>query len=145
MDIISHYTPDDESVLPCDMERLEHIVVWNEPCTIAGGVKAVLFQRKFTVNRGYHKIAIARLDASVNDQNVVVENPCIDHRVARDTGIESSFGMSIHIAHEVDTLACIVGSGRRETGMQAIGKPEFDPFRFGICDVRDFQALVFIV
>ena len=122
MDGVSNYTPDKEIALSIDAYGLEIGIVRYEPSALAGLIHFKLFEGLLAVDISDDKIPVLWVETTINDHQIPIEDACITHGVAFHVGVESSFRMGCQFPRKIDALACMIGSGRRKSGMDGLRK-----------------------
>ena len=124
-------TPNAELVVCGYSEFLKILVVWYEPRTLVFGVELILFDGKFAVYAGSYIVAVLCLQRTVDDYDVAIVYACFYHAVARDAGVEGAFGVSHHLAGEVDGLSRMVLCWAGKSCLQPISNLKFDAHVMG--------------
>ena len=136
MDGVSNYTPDKEIALSIDAYGLKIGIVRYEPSALAGLIEFELFKGVLAVDIGDDKIPVLGFEATIHDHDITIEDACITHGVAFHVGVERSFRMGCHFARKVYALACMVGSGRRKSGMDGLRKFKSKFGLLGVCNIN---------
>ena len=74
-----------------------------------GAAKEETFDHKIAVDTGDHDIAAGRFDTSVDDEKIVGENACADHRLAGDPDDKGRRRVANEKIAEIELFFCISG------------------------------------
>ena len=119
-DVVGEHAPDDEVVLLGDADRLVLFVGGDEPEALPGLVYLDPLEGELAVDEGDDDIAVGRLDALVDDEQVAVVDAAVAHGVADGPGVEGGGRMAHQFLIEVDAVRHVVLRGRRETRPHAL-------------------------
>ena len=136
MDGVSNYTPNGKLIALIDAYGLEIGIVRYEPSALAGLIEFELLERVFAVDISDDKIPVLGVETTIDDYLIPIEDACITHGVAFHVGVESSFRMGCQFQRKIDALACMIGSGRRKSGMDGLRKFKSKFGLLGVCNIN---------
>lgn len=106
--------PNSERVFAADLAFGIMIVRWDQIQTAM--IRAKAFDREFAVDLRDDNVSGPSVVASMDHQNITVENPVTDHRIAANLDVGDSVGSMTQVLVDVNPLGVVFSRLRRTGG-----------------------------